>query len=224
MRKAEEFDTVEKLGFKAETGTYLLECFGSVDRIIFEGRRAAYLKSSKYDYLDANKQQKKLSRQITKELIDVLDANDLIRHDLVIIFRIGLLYTFLGHSGYVASFTDIKTGCKYRDACREFSLKDSNSLYESLETPTPEQVTKLKMAIAARLDPEECIVIMLRLSGHVGEAESTTVLANTFGIEERQAMAIKQSAMLKLHRAAASENRLPPFPIDDDKIIPESFS
>lgn len=222
MRKAEDFKTVSDLGLQKITGTYLLKWFGSVDRIIFEGRRAAYLKSYYgYDFIDVNGSEKSLSTKTARELIEAMQDNDLLRNDLDVIFHIGLLYSSLGHSEYVASFTDIKLSYdRKNESCSQISYAEANWCYENITTPTPRQLAELRMAIAARLSPEECIVIMLRLSGHIGESEVDETLARRLGIrDEETARMTRQSAILKL-MGVYGDNPLPPFPIPADEIMP----
>ncbi len=221
MRKAEEFKTVADLGFKKADGNYLLEAFGSVQRIIFEGRYAVYLGSEQYHYIGDDRKDKSLTCIKTGVLKDRIIANDLVRYDLGELFHIGQLYESLGHRGCTTSFTNFKvifnpSGHGFRSLFAE-----ANENYENLKPLAPEECAKLRMAIAARLTPEECAVVMLELSGHLGMAFDAfdRKIASALYISEEEARKIKDSARLKLR----SRNPLPLLPISDDKIMP-SFS
>ena len=220
MRKAEEFKTVTDLGFTKADGNYLLEAFGSVERIIFEGRRAVYFDSDQYYYVGDNRKDKSLTRIKTGVLKDRMVANNLIRYDLDELFRIGLLYEELGHKGYATSFTSfthIFNPSGHRAIWGLFA--EANENYEKLKPLAPEELAKLRMAIAARLSLEECAVVMLVLSGHLGLgfiSELDRKVASALYMSEEELRSIKDSARLKLMR----HNPLPLLPISDDKIMP----
>lgn len=220
MRKAEEFKNIAELGFRKITAGYLLKWFGSLDRIIFEGRRAAYLKSYEYEFIDADGKEKCLSHKTTVELIEVMEDNKLVRNDLDIIFRIGRFYSSMGHFGYVASFTDFKVACDRK--CSELSYAEANGRYENIETPTPRQLAELRAAIAARLSPEECIVIMSELSGHynVKDPDIDRTLARYLGLRDDEMVGkTRHSATMKL-MGLYGDNPLPSFPIPDGELMP----
>ena len=219
MRKAKEFKTIADLGFKKADGNYLLKAFGSVQRIIFEGRYAVYLGSEQHHYAGDDRKAKSLTRIKTEALKDRIIANDLVRYDLGELFRIGQLYKSLGYRGCTTSFVDFQA--IFNPSGHGFignPFAEANENYENLNPLTPEECAKLRMAIAARLTPEECAVVMLELSGHLGMAFDALdrKIASALCISEEEARKIKDSARSKLR----SRNPLPLLPISDDRIMP----
>lgn len=213
MRKAEEFKAIEDLGLSKRTGNFLLKNLGSIDRIIFEGRKA-YFENAYEVEINADGIHKTLSHKTTDELIYAIEESDLIRRDIHPgSFFVGRLYRIVGNLLYVAYFDDFRT------LSPEQSYSEANKAYEEFKCPTKEQCSKLKAAVAARLSIDEYVVLMTRIAewiAGINEHRSSLGSYCNYGADE-----IRKTFSNATNKLYFGDYPLPPFPIEDEDIIPK---
>ncbi len=198
VRKAKTLTTIDELRLSLSTEEYLLTNYASLERIVWEGRYAAYLFRRDPDTI-------KSQNVAVVDLIRALDNGGFIRHDFTSgSFCINLLFRII-YPGF-----DQNLPYRFDSLCRvscetsedgsvnrlDFAL--GNERYENFQVPTAQLLTSVKFALKSRLAEGEYRVIAYRFGFVDGETHSSEKAAKHLGVTEDFIKTVEANALKRL--------------------------
>ena len=221
VRKAETLKSLDELNMSARSKSYLMGRFGSLDKIIWDGRCAAYIHANRPDTI-------KKSRKSTIELVSALDEAGFVRHDINPgSFCIGRLYRWvfpntIDPATMPAGLNDLYETVEKvsnTETIYHFNCHMGNEKYESFENPTYDQLKTVKWSLKTNLTPREYEVLAYRIGFEDGNFHDLGQTSKHFLVTCERIRQVETKAIRKLRARKALPSIIPTLEEQREEVV-----